>query len=282
MKSAASIVILLAFSVLGCAIQPGFAPFRNAFDAQASSWVPGPIATPTPIPTTAQLPGGPAKLTFSDEFLTGIPAMDAWNRDYDHNAAIGGELQSYVADAFVAASGYTRIRADERQVNGFDFTSGAATTSGTFDQTYGYFEIRARIPKGIGLRSVFTMRPVTDETTPEVVVMDVLGRTPSEVAMSFHHTDMAGQKRTDSSSFAGTDLSQAFHRYAIDWRPGLLVWYVDGIERKRVTGPEVPSQPMAMFLRLAVGGSGLQAPDSNTVFPSHLDVDYVRAYQYEP
>ena len=64
------------------------------------------------------------------------------------------------------------------------------------------------------------------------------------------------------------------------WQTGLLIFYIDGIERGRVT-TAVPSEKMYLMLDSDVGGSTAWSgpPDSSTPFPSYLDVDYVRVYQ---
>jgi hypothetical protein len=38
-----------------------------------------------------------------------------------------------------------------------------------------------------------------------------------------------------SSLLAGSPWYQAFHNYAVDWSPGLIVWTVDGQEYFRAT-----------------------------------------------
>src|SRR5204862_27111 len=60
------------------------------------------------------------------------------------------------------------------------------------------------------------------------------------------------------------------HAFAVDWRPGVRVVYVDGVERWRFTDTAaVPSQPMYLLLNLAVAGNPLVAPDGSTVFPAY-------------
>jgi beta-glucanase (GH16 family) len=60
-----------------------------------------------------------------------------------------------------------------------------------------------------------------------------------------------------------------------------MIWYVDGVERYRVTR-NVPSDPMIVISNLTVGGpeSWSGAPDRYTAFPAHYKIDYVRVFQH--
>ena len=75
------------------------------------------------------------------------------------------------------------------------------------------------------------------------------------------------------------DFSKEFHTYAVRWSPGEIVWYVDGVERQRVTEGAIAAQPMYVLFNLAIDGDWPKSPDASTVFPSALEIDYVRVYQ---
>ena len=79
-------------------------------------------------------------------------------------------------------------------------------------------------------------------------------------------------------------LKQAgFHVYAIEWEPDAIRWYVDdtlyqSIAPKDLPGRWVSDHPFFIILNVAVGGYWPGAPDSTTVFPQTMRVDYVRVY----
>jgi beta-glucanase (GH16 family) len=62
------------------------------------------------------------------------------------------------------------------------------------------------------------------------------------------------------------------------WDPGLIVWYVDGVEIHRFSGSEVASQEMYLLANLAVA-AWVDPPDETTPFPSEMVVDYIRVWQ---
>jgi beta-glucanase (GH16 family) len=118
--------------------------------------------------------------------------------------------------------------------------------------------------------------------------MENLGSSPGTVYFTNHWGtnyprpggSHAGQ---NGSSYAGADLSTGFHTYGVSWSPTAIVWYLDGVERCRVTD-YIPTAGNGFngfyaLANLAVGGSWPGAPNSSTVFPSSLDIDYVRIFK---
>ena len=90
--------------------------------------------------------------------------------------------------------------------------------------------------------------------------------------------------RLPSGSF-----SDNFHLFALEWEPGEMRWYVDGVLFQRQTNwfttaapyPAPFDQRFHLLMNLAVGGNflGQYRDPSGTEFPKELLVDYVRVYQ---
>jgi uncharacterized protein YjbJ (UPF0337 family) len=76
----------------------------------------------------------------------------------------------------------------------------------------------------------------------------------------------------------GPDYSQDWHTYAVDWEPGLIRWYVDGVQRHAFS-TAITSTPMVLLLVLAVGGDWPDAPDGLTVFPAYMQIDFGNQYR---
>jgi beta-glucanase (GH16 family) len=151
-----------------------------------------------------------------------------------------------------------------------------------FTFTYGYAEIRARVPAGVGLWSAFWLLPATHKARPEIDVMEIIGHEPDMLHMHFHYRDADGEQQSVGGDWRGPDFSRGWHRFGVDWRPGAIVWYVDGVERFRFDDrDQIPAQPMYLLLNLAVGGDWPGEPDPSTRFPSTFEIDYVRVWQQE-
>jgi beta-glucanase (GH16 family) len=89
---------------------------------------------------------------------------------------------------------------------------------------YGYFEARLRMPRGPGLVAAFFSfaRPGDRETQNEIDV-ELLGRDPSIVELTYH----VGNLATREIVTTGFDASLDFHTYAFEWRPDSIHWYLD-------------------------------------------------------
>ncbi len=80
----------------------------------------------------------------------------------------------------------------------------------------------------------------------------------------------------------GINFTDEYHTFKIIWDPNQVVWFVDGVQRWRITETsKIPSEPMYIILNLAVGGNYPGSPDGTTRFPSRMFIDYVRVYRWE-
>jgi beta-glucanase (GH16 family) len=245
------------------------------------------------------------QLTFSDEFSGSSLDLSKWRTSDlwgNQTLAGNGEQECYLPDQFSQSNGALSIRAEVRttsqaQCHGSNgdlpYASGMITTAGcnpyesggicnslkSFAQTYGYFEMSARLPKGKGFWPGFWLMPIDGSWPPEIDIMESLGHDTNTMYMTYHYLNSSNQHVSDGVGYTGADLSSGYHRFGVDWQPGLLIFYVDGVERFRHSGGDVPNKPMYVIANLAVGGYWPGNPDSSTPFPSTLDIDYIRAYQ---
>ena len=241
-------------------------------------------------PSSPAEPEPPAgwTLTFSDEFDG--PSLDTrrWNPNDPWGVERNGELQAYVPNAFSVKDGILSIEAKRQRAfydgKTRDYTSGMASTYGKFSQQYGRFEIRAKAPKGDGLWPAFWMLPLPLAWPPEIDILEILGHTPNEVHLTYHwgvSNETEEDLHSNGEVFKGPDFSEDFHVFAVEWSAEALVWFVDGVERHRVTdAANIPHQPMYVLMNLALGGGGWPGiVTEETPLPSRFDIDYVRVYE---
>ncbi len=165
------------------------------------------------------------------------------------------------------------------------YTSGMITTQFSFSQTYGYFEMRAKMPAGSGLWPAFWLLPEDGTWPPEIDAMEFFGATsPGDqggVTMIHYasHSTVAGQGCGNWYD-TGVDLTQGFHTYGVDIEPTGITYYFDGLAYAHCPANSETNKPFYIIINLAVGGPGSWpgTPDSATIFPAYLYVDYVRAY----
>jgi beta-glucanase (GH16 family) len=248
------------------------------------------------------------ELTFSDEFEGESLDLGKWKlSDLWNNGTLSGngEQQCYVPGgaaqsngllALTARQSFTSASSCKGASSDLRYTSGIVTTAGCnryetsdyckrlkpFAQAYGYFEIRAKLPKGRGFWPAFWLIPIDPVWPPEIDVMEALGHQPSTIYHTYHYNSPTGVHEKAGNVHNGHDFTSTFSTFGVDWQPGLLVWYVDGRETGRFASPHVASQSMYLLLNLAVGGHWPGNPDQATTFPSSMLIDYVRVYRRVP
>lgn len=214
---------------------------------------------------------------FSDEFNGSTLDAAKWSTDYPSGS--GGEQQYYAPNAFRLDQGILSIRAEPNPTHGYAYTSGIITTQRSFAQTYGHFEIRAKLPRGHGFWPAFWLLPATPNYPVEIDVFEMLGYDPYSIHMSNHWMNQDGQHISTTGTFTSdTDLTTAFHTYAVDWSKSQIKWSVDGITQFSTT-EGIPSEPMFMLANFAVGGNWPGFPDASTQFPGIMQIDYIRVFQ---
>jgi len=191
-----------------------------------------------------------------------------------------------VGDPDEAGDGILTIAAnispDRKLTDGLPYTSGLINTYGTFSQTYGYFEISAKVPSGQGLWPAFWLLPQSGNWPPEIDVLELLGHDPSTYYVSAHWTDADGNHAYDTLAHsAGVDLSLGFHAYGTMWTAQTITFYLDGEEICSIQTPTGMNEPMYLLAGLAVGGYWPGTPDATTRFPAEFQIDYIRAWALE-
>ena len=227
---------------------------------------------------------GTWRTTFGDGKVTGLGAR---------TLSANKEVQLYVdadmaddkgrvgLDPFRTRDGVLTITADRApehlkpRLGGYAYTSGLITTQPSFQQTYGYFEMRAALPRGKGLWPAFWLLPADLSWPPEIDVMESIGD-PGKVYVTAH-------SKTGKAKGIEIQVSDSgFHTYAVAWDAKSLVWYVDGVEAGRQATPSDLNKPMYMLANLAMGGDWAGVPDATTPFPTTYAIDYIRAYRFAP
>jgi len=233
--------------------------------------------------TTSAAPPGNASdwtLKFSDEFDGASLDLAKWETVYiSGDRTNNDELEWYVddADQHVVSDGTLKLIAKKESVSGHSYTSGLISSHASFSQTYGYWESRMRLPKGKGLWPAFWTLPTPQGWPPEIDIMENLGNQPNKVYMT-NHWGTESNDQQYSTSYTGPDFSAGFHVFGMEWSSSSITWYVDGVQRARSTSG-VPTCEMHTILNLAVGGSWPGSPDSSTVLPAQLEIDYIRVYK---
>ncbi len=215
------------------------------------------------------------KLVWQDEFDGDAVDRAKW---FVEDAALdkNNEQQYYSPDEVFLREGHLVLRSRRREKGGHPYTSGLVETKGTFSQTYGLFEVRAKLPRGQGVWPAHWLMPADNRWPPEIDITELLGHEPHTVHMTLHWPGPP-MNGTDGTSFTGPDFTQGFHIFSVEWEVHEMRWLIDGKQRY-ATKEHIPDIPMRIILNTAVGGDWPGEADQTTIFPQEHIIDYVRVY----
>ncbi|MBW3622533.1 MAG: family 16 glycosylhydrolase [Armatimonadetes bacterium] len=268
--------------ILSVALCAGVGAIARAADPAKSSGAPSTLAGCEFL----TVPGRLWKLLWHDEFngtrldeskwTLGLP----WTGDDGTNRHHNSQYASYIMDDDVNVSGgalhLTTQRRDVKNPSGrvYHFTEGLITTSEKFDATYGYFEIRAKLPTeaGPGTWPAFWM--LSKGWPPEMDVIEYWG-SDSRIHQGTVTRKPDGGQRWDSYHRHHVSLS-GWHTYGLEWGPGYQIYNIDGDVTLAVYGDHLPQVPHYLLLNSGVETG--RPPRPGTTFPNDFVVDYVRVY----
>ena len=252
--------------------------------------------------TNSQAPPG-WKLVWSDEFNApdGSPVDTLkWVSETGGNGWGNDELEYYTTrpQNAVQQGGNLVVKAIEEKYTGADsvtrdYTSARLKSQGKFSQKYGRFEARIKIPRGQGIWPAFWMLgdDIDKRGWPkcgEIDIMENIGKEPALVHGTIHGPGYSGDKGISSSYALPNDqhFADDFHVYAVEWEKKAIRFYVDDHLYATRTLADLPKKAKWVYqhkffilLNVAVGGGWPGNPDSTSVFPQSMLVDYVRVYR---
>ena len=232
-------------------------------------------------------------ITWNDEFSTdGAVDNTKWSYDVGGNGWGNNELEYYTnALNDSIKNGILYIVAKKENFGGKNYTSARIVSRNKGDWTYGRFEIRAKLPKGRGTWPAIWMLPTDNAyggwpNSGEIDIMEDVGFDLNNIHFTLHAASFYGGNGKGNARVI-PDASDAFHKYRLDWAPYGIRGFVDDIQLFEYLNPgsgpnEWPyNKNFHMLLNLAIGGTwGGQQGVDDAIFPTMLQVDYVRVYKF--
>jgi beta-glucanase (GH16 family) len=242
-----------------------------------------------------------ARLVWHDEFGGATLDRRKWRYDtaFNKRGWFNGELQYYSAGRNSrVAQGLLTIEARREKLDpkrhpdwgGQRYTSAKIYSKGA-GWTYGFYEVRAKLPCARGTWPAIWLLPTDLKKWPddgEIDIMEQVGAEPNLIYASLHTKLFNHQIKTQRSAQKLVPTScSAFHVYQLDWRPNSITIGVDGHGILRVLNDRPGGKgawpfyaPFKMILNLAIGGDWAAAKGiDNAAMPQRMQVDYVRVWQ---
>jgi beta-glucanase (GH16 family) len=270
----------------------------GATGTSGSTGASGSTDVSTDVTSTGPTTGPYNTLVWSDDFegAAGSPPNPAnWTLDSGGGCGAGtlSTNTTNTANAELDGQGHLAIIATGPNTDP-PYSTAQLDSYGHFSFEYGRIEARLAVSDGQGICSAFWLE--ADATTPalewpnggEIDVMEAIGDLPSETDEFLH-----GPITTNSHAQQwGNDVNSAvpfpgyYHTYGLIWTPKSLTWTLDGVDVSTVTPKTLPptakwvfsGHPFHILLDEAIGGWPGN-PNSTTVFPAVMAVNWVHVYQ---
>lgn len=193
-------------------------------------------------------------------------------------------------DAFVDGDGHLIIRT--REEDGQYYTGAIGTqrfansSEVLFTQKFGYFEMRAKLPKNLtGFHVAFWLMPEmieeevfgTGEDWTEIDIFEA----PFNREVVFHALHWDGydeHHRSASQQVFAPGLFDGFQTFALEWTEDEYIFYVNDQETWRTSAGGVSKAPSHMIISSEAKNWGGNI-NHNRDLPQDFVVDYVRVYQ---
>ena len=176
------------------------------------------------------------------------------------------------------------------------YTSGRITTQDKVEIQYGYWEIKAKLPSGVGTWPAIWMLNSKIDSIPwpysgEIDIMEHVGYDENRVFFSIHNEELFGDVHGTNQQgvYYSEEIENDFHIYSVEWNENEIKGFVDGVQYFNISKlsnfnySQWPyDSPFFLIINLAIGGDwgGVQGID-NSIFPSSFIIDYARMFTKE-
>lgn len=238
-------------------------------------------------------------LKFEDNFDGKTLDDSKWSHDIGRgNWGWGnGELQYYRSENTTVSNGKAIITADTHEQ--YNYTSSKIKSK--VDFKYGSVQARIKTVKGKGLWPAFWLLP-TGGGWPCDGEIDIMeqgdritgGHTEAKVTTGAAHvgtcpysSNTEDHKYQTDHLISSESFANDFHVYEIRWEKDKISWFVDSVKFLQVTPEDYPDKNWPfnkkdwyIILNLAISPDN-GGPNSSTVFPAQMEIDWVRVYELE-
>ena len=196
---------------------------------------------------------------------------------------------------------HIRTEYKENGEYGAGYYTEAIDTSGLFEQKYGYFECRCKLPAAEGLWAAFWLHSDKvgkgfsgmDGTEIDIFESPLFKRKRirNSVVSNLHYNGYGiDGKSKRLGAFRAPDPYNTFNTYGLEWNEREYIFYINGEETCRSSFGGVSRNEEFMILSVEVDGvagkpvfgwSGNIEKNPEGTLPVDFVVDYVRVYQYK-
>lgn len=163
------------------------------------------------------------------------------------------------------------------------WTSGVITSVDSvgegFSQQYGYFEMKAKFPRGEDTWPAFWLLNTASKNSRapagEIDVVEYIANPhfADYIATTLH--DWSNHTAPAASHYRVPSPTGGFHTYGMMWTPATMTFYFDSAVTMRCPTPSIMKQPYYLLVDLGIGSGW---PTEKTPHTDDLQIQYIRAY----
>jgi Beta-glucanase/Beta-glucan synthetase len=185
------------------------------------------------------------------------------------------------------------------------YVTGAIDSAGKYENTFGYYETRCKVPAAYGIWAAFwlmcdKMGLENSDATVGGAEIDIFESPfyPSKMFQCAIHIGGYGDNKIDYSYpylKGGDNFYTDWHTFGLDWQAdGYKFYYDDLLFYETDCADNISTVDGFLFLSVEIGGTNGTAGDSpffpnysptkneSSVWPERFEVDYVRVYEKKP
>jgi len=225
-------------------------------------------------------------LLWEDNFIGTSLDTANWSYEIADPGMVNNELQRYTDKNVELSDGKLLIIANKENN---EYTSARINTKWKRTFTYGLFEIKAKLPEGIGTWPALWMlgQNIDEVGWPacgELDIMEHVGKRPNFIHTTVHNSSGYGATPYSGIMEIKNPFTE-FHIYGMEWTNEFIDFFVDG----KLTchyQPEVKNvdnwpfdKPCFLIFNVAIGGNWGGPDVDERIFPATMTVDWVKVYQ---
>ena len=186
---------------------------------------------------------------------------------YAHGWTNGGVFNvTWWKDQVIKEDGYIRLVLDRDAHPRGNIPYASAEVRSHKFYGYGRYEVSMKAARAKGVvSSFFTYTGPSDNNPWDEIDFEFLGKDTTRVQLNYFCNGVGNHEYMHDLGF---DAAEDFHRYAFEWRPDRIDWFVDG-ERVHTAYDSIPSTPGKIMVNLwcSTGADHWTGPFDPSVLP---------------
>ena len=175
-----------------------------------------------------------------------------------------------------------------------NYICGAVRSRNKFDQTYGYFEIKAKLQEIDGFWSAFWLMPYSIDSGidggadgTEIDIFEAFNKSDKKINHAIHFDGYGDRHKSSGKSVTANVYDGNYHTFGLEWTKNDYTFYIDGTQTHKineetlVNGSNVLISTVKTYLKISLEtGSWTINKLNPDLLPSSLIVDYVKVYKF--